>query len=98
MQNGVKTIEHKNWNTKKFYTISGHLAATYFKCPRNLRFKSKMVNDENQHLCGGWKYFEDENQTILERTINGLKPMGHIAYWNEKKDIAYETYKRLEKK
>lgn len=94
-RSGVDVIEHKAWNTKKYYTFSGFLARTYRRVPKRVRFKSKMVNDANQHLCGGWTFFgyDNESDEIERRLIAGRKPLGSMADWS--KDKADERAKRL---
>jgi len=92
----IKIIEHKFWNTKKVYSY-GHLQITYGHCPKRILFKSKMVNDDNQHLCGGWIYFDDDNQEIWKRIRQGLKPFGHIVFWSEQRDFALGMFKEMKK-
>ena len=95
IHNGVKIIRHKKWNTKKVHTISGHLANTYLRCPQNINFKNEMVNDENQHLCGGWTYYENSTETAINRVLLGLKPMCCVAFYKEKSDLVYEIANNL---
>lgn len=92
---GVKVIKHKAWNTKKYYTFCGFLARTYRRVPKRVRFKSSMVNDANQHLCGGWTYFGYENDSdyIERRLIAGKKPLGSMSDWS--KAAADDRAKRL---
>jgi hypothetical protein len=74
-KNGVLRIKRKNGTiTKKVYR-NGYLQMTYFRCPISLTFRSKMVNDANQDLCGGWYRFADENKELVRRLREGLKPM-----------------------
>lgn len=94
----IKIIEHKNWNTKKVYGKSGQfLMITYFRCPKHLLFKNKMVNDDNQHLCGGWGYFKDNNAEIWKRVKKGLKPMGTLHFWAEDEAKALAMFKEIKK-
>ena len=67
---------------KEIYTF-GYLQRRYKDIPQNLKFKSPMVNDINQDLCGGW--FTEEWPTpkaiyyaIVSRIIAGQKPLGEI--------------------
>jgi len=94
---GVLVTEHKAWNTKKYYTFSGHLARTYRRVPKRVKFKSKMVNDANQHLCGGWSYFgyEDESNAIERQLVSGRKPLGSMFDWSRQASDA--RAKRLRK-
>ena len=41
-------------------------------------FESKMVNDTNQHFCGGWIFtgLDLSNHALLNRVLKGEKPMG----------------------
>jgi len=78
---GVRVIEHKSWNTKQVWA-NGCLQMTYRRQPKKIYFKSRMVNDENQDLCGGWHRRghdgnrRDENAEVLHRVADGLKPLG----------------------
>jgi len=90
---GVEIIHHKAWNTKKYYTRSGHLARIYRRVPQRVKFKSKMVNDGNQHLCGGWSYFDSDSDEIERRLVSGRKPLGSMADWS--KPAAEARAKRL---
>lgn len=78
-KHGVVIIEHKNWNTKQIWN-RGHLMMTYRYVPKKIHFKSWMVNDANQDLCGGWfmgdMTYLDIQSTILQRVVRGLKPLG----------------------
>jgi len=94
----IKIIEHKNWNTKKVYDKSGkYLVITYFRCPKHLLFKNKMVNDTNQNLCGGWAYFKDNNAEIWKRVKKGLKPMGTLHFWAKNEAEALAMFKDIKK-
>lgn len=92
---GVEVIAHKAWNTKKYYTFCGYLARTYRRVPKRVRFKSKMVADANQHLCGGWTYFGwgKESGETERRLVAGKKPLGTMSDWS--KAAADERAKRL---
>jgi len=80
----------------------GHRMVTYRKQPLRIRFKSRMVNDANQHLCGGW--FMDGatgdtgdtiNREIEKRLIAGKKPLGIMVFWDEDATEAKACVKRL---
>lgn len=90
---GVEVTHHKGWNTKRCYTRSGYLARTYRRQPKRVRFRSRMVNDGNQHLCGGWTWFKDDNREIERRLVAGRKPLGSMHYWSEQE--ARAAAKRL---
>jgi hypothetical protein len=83
MKHGVIIIPHKKWNTKQIWS-NGHLMRTYRHQPKHLHFKSPMVNDANQDLCGGWSMgdcnFEEEQMRIIDRVSERLKPMGILHY------------------
>ena len=55
MKHGIHIKKHKHWNTKTIYN-NGHVMRIYRRQPKMIRFRSPMVNDFNQHLCGGWSY------------------------------------------
>ncbi len=95
--NGVKIIEHKNWNTVKFYTSTGYLINTYRHCPKEIPFKSKYHSHENQHLCGGWHYFEHPDEEILNRVLNGLKPCGELHFREDDQKELEKMIMRLSK-
>lgn len=81
---GVEVTRHKGWNTKRYYTSTGYLARTYRRVPKRVRFKSKMVNDANQHLCGGWGYFSGaESDVIEQQLVAGRKPLGEMLDWSK---------------
>ena len=63
----------------------GHRMVTYRKQPNRIRFRSKMVNDKNQHLCGGWFFagLENTNLWIERQLIAGRKPLGAMVFWDE---------------
>lgn len=79
LKNGVYIIEHKKWNTKQIWN-RGALMATYGHQPKEILFKSPMVNDFNQNLAGGWfmRDIEDPERETINRVIGGLKPMGVV--------------------
>jgi len=56
---GVLVREHNHWNTKTVYN-NGHVMRIYRRQPKAIRFRSPMVNDFNQHLCGGWSLSDHE--------------------------------------
>lgn len=77
----IVTVGGKH-NTKTIWS-RGYRMITYRKQPSRIRFKSKMVNDKNQHLCGGWGFagLEDNNKWIERQLIAGRKPLGVMYYW-----------------
>jgi hypothetical protein len=95
-KHGVVIIEHKQWNTKKIYN-DGYLMRAYHHQPKHIRFRSPMVNDLNQHLCGGWtmRGQRDTNAIICDQLVAGRKPLGVAVYWPEDLDSAKQQQKRL---
>jgi len=77
----IVTVGGKH-NTKTVWN-RGYRMITYRRQPRRIRFKSKMVNDKNQHLCGGWGFagLEDNNLWIERQLIAGRKPLGIMCFW-----------------
>jgi hypothetical protein len=82
-KHGVYITRHKDSNTKKIY-YRGNLMATYRHQPKTIRFKSPLVNDANQDLCGGWcplgMQEEDEsvNDPMLRQLLGDRKPLGFL--------------------
>jgi hypothetical protein len=59
---------------------------TSYKYPAiDTKFKSKLVNYENLHLCGGWSFEGFKQDDCIYRVLFGLKPMG--ALFKEDKEI-----------
>lgn len=88
----IVTVGGKH-NTKTVWN-RGYRMIAYRRQPRRIRFKSKMLNDKNQHLCGGWSFagLERENRWIERQLIAGRKPLGAMVFWgsgpDEGEDIA----------
>lgn len=83
-KHGVIVTAGKTHNTKTIWN-RGHRMITYRRQPRRIRFKSKMVNDKNQHLCGGWSFagLENNNLWIERQLIAGRKPLGVMFFWKQ---------------
>ena len=83
MKHGIVIREHKNWNTKTIYN-DGHVMRTYRRVPKAIVFKSPMVSDFNQHLCGGWSMSEitDDMEATIQQLIGRKKPFGCLSYWD----------------
>lgn len=81
-KHGVIVTVGRQHNTKTIWN-RGYRMITYRKQPGRIRFKSKMVNDKNQHLCGGWMFagLEKENLHIERQLIAGRKPLGMMCFW-----------------
>ena len=88
-KHGVIVTVGVRHNTKTVWN-RGYRMITYRKQPRRIRFKSKMVNDKNQHLCGGWSFagLENENRWIERQLIAGRKPLGAMVFWGNGLDGA----------
>ena len=95
-KHGVVIIEHKQWNTKKIYN-DGYLMRAYHHQPKHIRFRSPMVNDLNQHLCGGWTMRGHQNKAsiICDQLVSGRKPLGVTVYGPEDLDSAKKQRERL---
>jgi hypothetical protein len=66
--------------------------------PKTIRFQSPMVNDFNQHLCGGWSTPEipDKKEATVQQVTTGQKPFACITYWQSQAVEAEVDQKRLE--
>lgn len=88
----IVTVGGKH-NTKTVWN-RGYRMITYRRQPRRIRFRSKMVNDKNQHLCGGWSFsgLENNNLWIERQLVAGRKPLGVMFFWGDaidcREDIA----------
>ncbi len=84
---------------KVLYIINGNIMSKY-KFPKiKTIFRSKMINPYNLHLVGGWAFPNiNVNKEILNRTINGLKPMGEISEWKKNENEIKKIIKILKKK
>lgn len=95
MKHGIHIREHKRWNTKTVYN-QGHVMRIYRRQPKAVGFESPMVNDFNQHLCGGWFMPGlDTRESILQRLVDGLKPFGTEVYYQDEKAAAERDLERL---
>ncbi len=83
-KHGVLITKHKKYQTKKIWQ-NGYRMVTYMYQPFGLKFKNKMINDNNQHHCGGWTWQELDNSHSgeLNRVLIGLKPMAAIFAWKK---------------
>jgi hypothetical protein len=95
-KHGVIVTAGKTHKTKTIWN-RGHRMVTYRKQPLRVWFRSKMVNDKNQHLCGGWFYkgLENTNLWIERQLIAGRKPLGAMVFWNDEADEAEACADRL---
>lgn len=86
-KHGVIVTVGGRFNTKTIWN-RGYRMITYRRQPRRIRFRSKMVSDKNQHLCGGWRYagLENDNRWIERQLIAGRKPLGAMVFWGEQVD------------
>ncbi|HEY6143768.1 MAG TPA: hypothetical protein VIV55_10190 [Flavobacterium sp.] len=90
---GIILEKHKNHQTKKIYS-NGILLKRYLFQPFSIKFESKMVNDINQHFCGGWSIsgLDLSKTALLNRVLHGEKPMAIISEWEE---VNLEPYIKL---
>ena len=95
-RHGVHIREHKRWNTKTVYN-NGHVMRIYRRQPKVLRFQSPMVNDFNQHLCGGWSLtdIENEREATVRQLLMGKKPFACISFWPDRHSDAVDAQQRL---
>ncbi len=61
------------------------------------RFQSPMVNDFNQHLCGGWSMTDigDEKEATVRQLLLGKKSFAAISFWPDRHSEAVEAQQRL---
>lgn len=97
MKHGIHIREHKNWNTKTIYN-NGYVMRIYRHQPKIVRFRSPMVNDFNQHLCGGWHMsdIKDEHEAALQQLMAGRKPFACITFWPIQEAAALAAHERLD--
>lgn len=96
-RHGVVIREHKHWNTKTVYN-HGHVMRLYRRQPKTIQFRSPMVNDFNQHLCGGWSFADipDNRAATVEQLVAGRKPFACITYFESQAEQAKECHRQLE--
>ncbi len=97
MKHGIVIREHKRWNTKTIYN-NGHVMRIYRRQPKTIRFQSPMVNDFNQHLCGGWSMadIKDDKEATVQQLIARRKPFASITYWPYQEAEAPDAQRRLD--
>lgn len=78
VMHGIYSIEYKK-TIHKYYINNGYLMRRYIYPIIRQKFNSLMVNDYNQHLCGGWHFLGIERTECLTRVTQGLKPIGHFV-------------------
>ena len=97
VKHGVHLREHQRWNTKTVYN-NGHVMRIYRRQPKIIHFQSPMVNDFNQHLCGGWNMSDivDERDATIRQLVDGHKPFASITFWQDQEAKARSGLERLE--
>lgn len=97
LKNNVKIIEGKNYNKKQIVSDTGYKFVTYNYIPKNIEFKNPMVNDMNQNLSNGWTISSlgKEDDLLLSRVLQGLKPMSNISFWNNEDRDKYIKEKNI---
>lgn len=88
-KHGIFLKKGKKYQTKRIYN-NGYLMRKYRNQPLNMPFSNKMINDTNQHFCGGWTMsdLDSSNQALLDRVLKGNKPMAVISAW-KKEDLEF---------
>lgn len=96
VKHGVQIKEHRKWNTKTIYN-EGHVMMIYRRQPKLIHFRSPMINDFNQNLCGGWSMPEipDENAAIVDQLIHRRKPFGYSTYYPYQHERAIRDHQML---
>jgi hypothetical protein len=91
-KHGIYVTEHKRWNTKEIFN-NGYRMIRYGHQPKLIRFRSPMVNDFNQHLCGGWSMFDipDKSKATFDQLVTGRKPLCDIVYWYEAQTLVMRS-------
>lgn len=84
-------IIRKKYQSKMIFN-QGYRLVNYDYQPLSIEFKNEMVNDMNQHFCGGWSLTDVDlsNEALLERVLQGNKPMAVISAW-KKEDLEFIT-------
>ena len=97
MKHGIHIREHKHWNTKTIYN-NGRVMRIYRRQPKTIRFSSPLVNDFNQHLCGGWSMsdIKDETEATLQQLVAGRKPFAWIFFGPDQEATVLAARQRLE--
>jgi len=95
-RNGVYLQSFQKTEAKR-YIQNGNVLGL-FRYPKiTPAFHSPLFNDYNQQLCGGWywKYredgsirapFESNSDIILQRVIEGAKPLGGLVGWADQQE------------
>lgn len=80
-KHGIIITEGKTHNVKTVWN-RGYRMVTYRRQPKRITFRSKLVNDKNQHLCGGWFFagLENDNLHIERQLVAGRKPLGAMVF------------------
>ncbi len=96
-KHGIYITEHKHFDTKDIFN-NGRRMARYGHQPKTIRFHSPMVNDFNQHLCGGWTMVDipDEKKATIDRVVSGTKPFGDLRYCEEDEEEALAAKAEIE--
>ena len=83
-KHGIFLKKGKKYQTKRIYN-NGYLMRKYRNQPLSIKFQNRMVNDINQHYCGGWGMSDLDlsNQALLDRVLQGNKPMAELGAWEK---------------
>ena len=99
LKNNVKIKEGEKWNTKKVVSDTGYRFITYNFIPKQIDFKSPMINDMNQNLSNGWQIdsLGEVKDLLLSRVLQGKKPMSNIRFWKNEERDQYIKEKNIDK-
>lgn len=89
-KHGIHISYNNKTQTKRIYN-NGYLMQKYSNQPLNIIFKNNMINDMNQHFCGGWSIsgLDTSDSALLSRVFDGKKPIAIITIHNEKQKYDY---------
>jgi hypothetical protein len=96
MEHGTYILDFGKGKYFKLIYNVGVLLGGYQNIPMGIRFKSPMVNDYNQHLCGGWRVVgvDYSDKGLIMRVAVGLKPFASIYPSSKELDEYIEYIKQ----
>lgn len=89
-KHGIIIENLSNFDVKSIYN-NGYLLRRYTYPSLEYNFSNKMVNNDNQHFCGGWSIegMDLSNDALFDRVLCGLKPMCFIVEKTTEKIDSY---------
>jgi hypothetical protein len=89
-KHGIIIENLSKFDIKSIYN-NGYLLRRYTYPSLEYSFSNTMVNDDNQHFCGGWSLegMDLSNDALCDRVLNGLKPMCFIVEKTKEKIDSY---------